>query len=377
MISKLELKDFKIHENLELSLGGLTILTGQNGMGKSSVMQSLLLLRQSYTQQESMKGVNLKGLLTDLGCANDVECQSSKDGELTINLTIKSSEEGIEEKLDFSFSYENADSYDTFLPIKTLMPDSGFIKKCSLFTNEFQYISAFRFGPQKGYERDTDVVQTHQQISKVNGQCEYVVHYLQYYGKKECLPELLFDGSKDRDLKTQVQYWMQQVSPRISISIEPNESDFKLKYKYSRDGKMMTDAMAALNVGYGVTYVLPIVVAILSATPGSLILIENPEAHIHPRAQAELMKLVMKAVKAGIQIIIETHSDHIMNGALVFIVENPESLDLVKAYYFERNEESHTSRPCKLQILNDGRILNPPAGFFDQIDIDMRHLMGF
>lgn len=377
MITKLKLKNFKLHENLQLSLGGLTVLTGQNGMGKSSVIQSLLLLRQSYNQQEYLKGVNLKGPLTDLGYANDVECQSSKDGELVINLTIENSEESIENGLNFSFSYSDVETYDTFLPANSSMPDINLVKKCSLFTNDFQYISAFRYGPQKGYERDTDVVQTHQQISKVNGQCEYVVHYLHHFAKKECLPELLFDGSEDRDLKTQVQYWMQQVSPRISISIEPNESDFKLKYKYSRDGKMMTDAMAALNVGYGVTYVLPIVVAILSANPGSLILIENPEAHIHPRAQAELMKLVMKAVKAGIQIIIETHSDHIMNGALVFIAKNPGCLNLIKAYYFERKDDSHTSKPCKLEILEDGRIVDPPKGFFDQIDVDMRLLMGF
>ena len=86
MINKLVLKDFKIHSNLELPLGGITILTGQNGMGKSSVMQSLLLLRQSYNQQGPIKGINLKGDMSDLGSANDVECQTSKDGILNIQL---------------------------------------------------------------------------------------------------------------------------------------------------------------------------------------------------------------------------------------------------------------------------------------------------
>jgi predicted ATPase len=85
----------------------------------------------------------------------------------------------------------------------------------------------------------------------------------------------------------------------------------------------------------------------------------------------------MKAAKAGIQIIIETHSDHIMNGALVAIAQDSECLDLVKAYFFERDEHTHTSVPRKLEILKDGRIKNPPNGFFDQIDIDMRLIMGF
>lgn len=370
MITRIELRDFKIHANLELPLSGLTILTGQNGMGKSSVLQSLLLLRQSYDQHDKIRGINLKGSLTDLGSANDVECQSSNDGIFGIKLSLS---DGY--NLDFKFSY-NVEPHDTFLPAIDEGTKYEGINRCSLFTNNFQYISAFRLGPQRGYERDTDIVQYQRQISKINGQCEYAVHYLSFYGKRvHCLPQLLVGD--DDTLETQVQNWMQYISPRVNINIEPIGADFKLNYKFSREGQPMTEEMTAVNVGYGVTYVLPILVAILSAVPGSLILIENPEAHIHPRAQAELMKLIMKAVKAGIQIIIETHSDHIMNGALVSIAKESDNLKLVKSYYFERDDASHTSIPRMLNILNDGRILNPPKGFFDQIDIDMRTIMGF
>lgn len=368
------MKDFKIHSNLDIQLGNMTILTGQNGMGKSTVMQSLLLLRQSINLQTGVTGLNLKGDLTDLGSANDVECHSSKDGVLNIRL---SSDNNVE-TLDFKFSYD-VDSYETFLPAINSVPQIDAMSSYALFTNNFQYISAFRLGPQKGYERDTNIVQYQRQISKINGQCEYAVHFLAYYGNKiHCIPELLFDENDENDLlETQVQKWMQHVSPRVNIMVEPIGADFKLNYKFSREGNLMTEEMAAVNVGYGVTYVLPIILAILSATPGSLILIENPEAHIHPRAQAELMRLMMKAAKAGIQIIIETHSDHIMNGVLVSIVNDWESIDQVKAYYFERNDKEHTSIPRQLKILKDGRIANPPMGFFDQIDIDMRTIMGF
>ena len=370
MITKIELKDFKIHASLELPLSGLTILTGQNGMGKSSVLQSLLLLRQSYSQYDNIRGINLKGNLIDLGSANDVECQSSQDGILGIKVSLSDGTD-----LDFRFSYD-VEPNDTFLPIITEKSKYEGINRCALFTNSFQYISAFRLGPQKGYERDTDIVQYQGQISKINGQCEYAVHYLYYYGKKvHCLPQFLI--GEDDTLESQVQSWMRYISPRVNINIEPIGADFKLNYKFSREGQPVTDEMSAVNVGYGVTYVLPILVAILSAVPGSLVLIENPEAHIHPRAQAELMKLIMKAVKAGIQIIIETHSDHIMNGALVAIADDSENLECVKAYYFERDDASHTSIPRILKILNDGRIQNPPKGFFDQIDIDMRAIMGF
>lgn len=370
MINKLVLKNFKIHTNLELPLGGITILTGQNGMGKSSVMQSLLLLRQSYNSSGMKKGINLKGDMVDLGSANDVECKTISNSELNIMLTAD------ESFADLRFSYDVA-SEDTFLPaIDDMEWDT--LKNISLFNENFQYISAFRLGPQKGYERDTNIVQYQRQISKINGQCEYAVHFLSYFGKRiHCLPALVLDDKTDDSLESQVQAWMQFVSPRVNINIEPAGSDFKLNYKFSRDGQPMTDEMAAVNVGYGVTYVLPILVAILSAKPGSLILIENPEAHIHPKAQAELMKLIMRAVGAGIQIIMETHSDHIMNGALVAIAQNEAYLELVKAYYFERDDASHTSIARMLNIMKDGRIVSPPKGFFDQIDIDMRLIMGF
>lgn len=373
MIKQFTLKDFKIHSNLSLELGRMTILTGQNGMGKSSVMQSLLLLRQSSIQSGEISGINLKGDLTDLGSVGDVECQSCNDKTLEIELNLDNGQQ-----LHFAYSYENAKSVDTFLPSKGIVPNIKEVKQCSLFTNDFQYISAFRLGPQRGYTRDTNIVQYQRQISKMNGQCEYVVHYLSHYGKDvHCDRELLFDDAHDDLLLTQVDLWMQCVSPRVSIRVVPDGSDFKLNYKYSREANVSTDEMSAYNVGYGVTYVLPIIVAVLSAKPGALIMIENPEAHIHPRAQAELMRLLMKASKAGIQIIIETHSDHIMNGALVSIVKEPECFDIVKAYFFERDDTKHISIARKLNILNDGRVVNPPAGFFDQIDIDMRMIMGF
>lgn len=372
MIKRIKLNDFKIHAKLDIQLGGLTILTGQNGMGKSSVMQSLLLLRQSCDSQGNINGINLKGDLVDLGSANDIECQSCKDGVLEIDLHLS---EGSE--LRYRFSYD-VNTYDTYLPLLDEGSDTKDARNCSLFGPNFQYISAFRLGPQKGYERDTNVVEHQNQISKINGQSEFAVHYLSFYGKKiHCLPELVLGEPNDDKLETQVQRWMQHISPRVSINIEPIGADFKLNYKFSREGQPITEPMAAVNVGFGVTYVLPILVAILSAQPGSLIFIENPEAHIHPRAQAELMKLIMRAVKAGVQIIIETHSDHIMNGALVAIAVDPGCLDFVKAYYFERDDATHTSVPAKLDILKDGRVMNPPQGFFDQIDIDMQTLMGF
>lgn len=95
-----------------------------------------------------------------------------------------------------------------------------------------------------------------------------------------------------------------------------------------------------VNVGFGVTYTLPIIVAILSAKVDDLIIIENPESHLHPKAQSILGKLFAIAANAGVQIIIESHSDHILNSLRVCVKNKIISNESVAIYYFERKPDS-------------------------------------
>ncbi len=375
MITKIQLHNFKIHKDLELKVGGLTLISGQNGMGKSSVFQSLLLLRQSCRVDGVMDGLNLKGDLAQLGVVRDVECQSAEDHNLTISI-----EQG-SDSMVFEFILD-VDSLKTFLPTLSGVPISGFAAKSSLFSDDFQYISAFRWGPRKGYERDTDVVERHRQISKMNGECEYAVHFLSHYGREECRPEMLLlspgeEPNVANRLTDQVGRWMRLISPGVNVRVEATEESFKLRYNFDRPEQTKTSDMTPPNVGFGVTYALPIVVALLSARRGALIMIENPEAHIHPGAQAGLMMLVMRAVKAGVQVMIETHSDHIVNGALVAVAKEPVLREQVSVYYFDRDDRQHVSVAKELEVTADGRIRPQPEGFFDQMNKDLKVIMGF
>ena len=185
------------------------------------------------------------------------------------------------------------------------------------------------------------------------------------------------DITPDYRLAVQVERWLRLVSPNIKINIEPAGEDFKLKYKFSRDGNTITEDITALNTGFGITYVLPILISVLSADKDAIILIENPEAHLHPKGQAVLMELISKAVAHGVQIIMESHSDHIINGSLVAVNKKWITPELLSIYYFEREEHGHTALSHHLKISESGRIQHPPRGFFDQIDIDLRTLTGF
>ena len=370
MIEKLIIDNFKLHKHTELGMSGLTVLTGVNGMGKSSVVQALLLLRQSFMSSDLATGLNLKGDLCNIGSAGELACQTS-DSDM-LKLTINDSNG---KKSEWEFLYPE-DINETFLSRKDNNENNVSL---SLFTNDFQYIGAFRFGPQKSYGRDTSIVKTRRQISKEMGQCEYAVNFLFQYQKDDiAIKELALpndDGSFSYDLGSQVDLWMRQISPNIQVKIESQQQDFMLKYKFFRDQNTMTDDVSAMNTGFGITYVLPILVAMLSSKKDSLIIIENPEAHIHPTGQSVLMDLITRAVGHGVQVVLETHSDHILNGGLVAIHQGKVNTSDVSVYFFERNEADHVAVPVLLRISDKGHIKRPPKGFFDQFTKDLHLLM--
>ncbi len=86
MLQTLRIQNFKLHEDTTIEFGGLTILTGMNGMGKSTILQSLLLLRQSFQSHRLMKGLNLRGELVDLGISGKLACQTVDSDELKLDL---------------------------------------------------------------------------------------------------------------------------------------------------------------------------------------------------------------------------------------------------------------------------------------------------
>lgn len=377
MITNLNIHNFKLHKQTQLDIKGLTILTGMNGMGKSTIIQALTLLRQSFLMNDLDIGLNLKGDLCDAGISGELACQSSDEHSLKIKLKFSQQDD-----LAYVFNYPD-NIMDTLLPgTEGNITDKNVLSKYSLFNEYFQYLSAFRFGPQKSYNRDTSLVVSKKQISKIMGQCEYAVHFLEQYRNMDIpIKELAItdenDITPDFRLVIQVERWLRMISPNIKINIEQSGEDFKLKYKFNREENTITEDITALNTGFGVTYVLPILIAILSAGKDSIILIENPEAHIHPKGQAILMELMAKAVANGIQIILESHSDHIINGSLVAVNNRLITPEQLSIYYFNREEHQHVAVSYPLEISKNGHVKRPPKGFFDQIDIDLKTLTGF
>lgn len=380
MISKLTIRNYKSHLNTEIYLGNLTVLTGINGVGKSSVFQALLLLRQSFEKKTLDTGLDLNKPLCEIGTFADAVYQYAESDVISFEISDNALRE-----YKWQFKPEKNALNKTFVPILGKSPDQ--IEHLSIFNNNFQYLSAARLSPKESYPNDTNLVEQKRQLSIEKGQGELVVHFLYFYGKEK-KENIRFENlkslfSEELDLLAQTSAWEREISPNINVVPSAKGKSFELRYSFNKPNDITsTNEFSAENVGFGVTYALPIIVALLSAEKDSLILIENPEAHLHAKGQAKLAELIALAAQNGVQVIIETHSDHIVNGLLVACkkFENEGkgiNRDLVKMYYFTRDEETHSAKADEIRIQEDGKINKQPIGFFDQTQNDLGYLLGF
>lgn len=360
MIRLLRLENFKCFEKQELELGALTLLSGLNGMGKSSVLQALLLLRQSYQQELLHKtGLALNGDLIKIGTAQDALFENAKEEKIGFELGLKDNSRG---KWRFNY-HKEADVLD----LDRVDVEDG-IYQASLFKDDFHYLQAERLGPRRFFEMSVYQVQQHRQIGTRG---EFAAHLLDTYGSEKIINEsLAYPDAESLKLRDQVEAWMEEISPGTRIHIDLHKAMDLVNLEYSFvTGKHVSSNFRSTNVGFGLTYTLPVIVALLSSGPGSLIMIENPEAHLHPKGQVRIGELISKAAACGIQVIVESHSDHILNGIRLAVYNGKISPDSVKLHYFERKEVNQGMVSIVTPVIDlNGRIDRWPEGFFDVWD---------
>lgn len=362
MIRKIEASNFKCFEHISLELSNLNLFSGVNSMGKSTVIQMLLLLRQSYEQNALEKGIYLNGKYTNLGVGKDVLYTDAKENKICILV-----EDG-QDYLCAEYDYNGASD---FLRLTSTI-NAEAMRDMNLFGDGFNYIAADRLGPQSSYEKSYYEVWENKQVGNHG---EYAVHYLQTHELQDVENEsILYDGEENIRLLRQVECWMGEITPGISLRMEDYGHSNRIGLTVHQEGGVGADYYTAQNVGFGISYVLPVVLALLKAKSGELLILENPEAHLHPKGQRKMGELIARAAQGGVQVIVETHSDHILNGIRLSAKNEKISPELVQLYYFtrrrlERSGEDKIIPVIENPILNiDGRLSFWPAGFFDEWD---------
>ena len=331
MIHNLKLEGFKsfVYNNIELRK--LTVLAGLNSSGKSSVIQSLLMLEKASKHGEEF-------LLDGHGDLNELQNSYSETLELEAEfeddktISIKSNEDKVQASPGINFP-------------------------------EIIYISAERFGPE------TSVSIFIGSNYKLGKRGENIFKCIEYNENLEIPTILRHPNSEGDTFGFNLKAWLNVISPNTKF-------DYHIQ-KRSDSSFATFNEFRAKNVGFGLSYTLPVITALLlgSITTNSIVILENPEAHLHPRGQSEIARLISLCVKSGANVIVETHSDHMLNGVRLFAKEDDGAFhEDVKFYWFEPDENRNTS-VVEIEIDENGRLDECPEGFFDQFEINASRLL--
>lgn len=373
MIRSLEIKNFKSIKSKYFPLRNLNVVMGMNGQGKSSFIQALLLLRQSDKLSAGILKLNSgDNGLVNMGTTRDARYQYSKEDE---NLSIALQFQGTDPYC-MEFDYEIGT--DIFKQKNRISEYIIQHQEEALFSNKFQYLNAQRIEPKATNSGSYSSVMDANDLGKYG---QYTAHYIELRGNEPiAFNNVLHPDSKTIDeftgneiinnsLINQINLWLGEISPGVNVKTTKVTSDLiLLEYAFTQPNFGNTNYFKPENVGFGISYALHVVTALLKAQPGDLVIIENPESHIHLRGQAELGKLITLVALNDVQIIVETHSDHIVNGIRVGVKENPVLKDKTILFYFEKvvKESEQYSEITNIEIDHRGELSEYPKNLLEE-----------
>lgn len=377
----LHIGSFKCFTDKIIPINNLTVFAGANGNGKSTAIQALLFLRRTieltsklqeleenddevyYTLDFQAKRIELNGAYClSLGNNSFIIPRNTSPDNITIGL------KGPTERI--TYHYRIGLGEDLFLGTwghENNLKDEN-IK--GILNKEFYYLNAERIGPRinqgiKFYDFPNAGYQGEfvaQLISDTNSNYKFEIEIERRNSK-----------FKSPRLEQQVNAWLNDLMPGVSISAKydplTHAAQITVDNYYTKG-----NATIATNIGFGISYVLPIIVTGLIAKKGSFMIVENPEAHLHPSAQSKIGKFLAMVASAGVNVIIETHSDHVINGIQIATALKTIDSKYVTINFFSESAESNQPNVESISIKDNGELTYWPKGFFDQSQKDFAEL---
>lgn len=406
MLVNLTLRNFKIWETTGvIRLAPVTLLLGSNSSGKSSIIQSLLLIRQTVRSKEPNVslhfGVEGTSDSVALGAFNDVHCRHGKGSAIEIEFTW--SPAGLtEDAFTFSGAYKKDSTGAAVVSSLRLgQGETGFFVTRQakgafklVLGNSSRPLGVSRnLHPQKSFTFSEAALSRLpiQDATAIRGagaalleELERVIYLgpvrqlaRRHYTWDGVAPSTLGDdgdkaiealiasgllakkGKPGGQLFHDTAEWLSKMG--LATGLEINRLGSSALYEIIVVGDQSRSNLK--DVGVGVSQVLPVIVACLYAAPGHIVIVEEPESHLHPLAQSVLAELFAKvATNRGIQVIAETHSEHLFRRVQTLIAKGEITASQCSPYFVER--EGHQASLRSLEVDPYGRILNWPDKFF-------------
>lgn len=391
MISELLLDNFKLFgkETRFSGLKKINLLTGVNGRGKSSVLQPLLLFKQTLLRSRSSRQVFLSGSFVDLGNAADVKHVDAsitkpirfgfQDEEnryvYTLGIAGENNQSLDIQQFESEGSQQVSVDVDDNTNFHDLIPQTANNNKVLLPFEDVIYISAERIGPKMSFSPSSD-----DWIDKRGEHTIQMLYERQYYKVDdniiEGMKDIFYDIDEDELSPTVndiLNFWMTRMFGPSSVTVNYIEAANIYALGISTEQKGGKAVFKPTNVGFGYSYALPILIAGLTAEKGTILIVENPEAHLHPSAQSMITKFLGLVANRGVQVFIETHSEHILNALRVMVVQESMKASDINVKYFDRELKDYFET---ITIEGNGKLDHWPTNFFDQAEKDLNVLLG-
>lgn len=373
MIDAVKISNFKCFSNIDIPLNGLTIMAGANGNGKSTVIQALLLLRKTieenckqfdgyYVIERPSLNTNVSlndGYLLTLGNSNLVANRQASRNDISIGVIIG--------KQEISADYL-IDQLESQLFVILARISDFTAGQLPILKKEFYYLNAERMGP-----RASQGIQFYP-FPNAGFQGENVAQLITDTNYQTEIEETRrHPKSRSPRLEQQINAWLDDIMPGVNISAKQSldtlTAQIQVENYYTKG-----DPTLATNIGFGISYVLPILATGLIAAKGAYLIVENPEAHLHPSAQSKIGRFLSMIANAGVRVIIETHSDHVINGIQIAAAKKEVDPNLVTINFFSQNDANIQPIVESISISEKGELSSWPKGFFDQTQIDFAEL---
>ncbi|MGN6178971.1 MAG: DUF3696 domain-containing protein [Mucilaginibacter sp.] len=365
-----KLHNFKCFTDAEIELNKITLLTGSNGTGKSSLIQALLLVRIALEKAGSgifehddfdNQWVKVLVPLNDLyelklGSVYQLFNLEKEADNFLIELA--------DEKFRFSLAPESAgnDVVEAYYPVSIPNGKEPFWRQST-----FNYLHTERIGPR------LDLDAHHTDFIHCGYRGELTGQVLYRFGlTHKIVDQRAHNAVKSQNLQQHVDVWLADICPGTRGVVVEQFGVARFQIRLRSSGTKQE--ILAPNIGFGISYALPIIVQGLISKPESVLIVENPEAHLHPKGQSSIGYFLGLVAAAGVKVIIETHSEHVVNGvrraALSGIGLRPEEMNI---YFFKFGEQGHEYD----KIVHDehGEMSDFPVDFFDQANQDLATIM--